>query len=145
MKLFYETFLYQTVPQVFITRFFIILSTPNYHIKSNIIFICYSKYYTILSMNSKSKLSYKNRFAKLVLTFQKSCSYLYSKTSKVQPLYTTPHLTAPNTDYRLKKRRRLFPCWATGERSRANTDYEQILYDHNLHPKLQYSFNLEVA
>ena len=79
------------------------------------------------SMNSKSKLSYKNRFAKLVLTFQKSCNYLYSKTSKVQPLYTTPHLTAPNTDYRLKKRRRLFPCWATGERSRANTDYGRIM------------------
>ena len=80
-----------------------------------------------LSMNSKSKLFDKNRFAKLVLTYQKSCSYLYSKTSKVQPLYTTPHLTAPNTDYRLKKRRRLFPCWATGERSRANTDYGRMM------------------
>ena len=62
-----------------------------------------------------------------MLTYQKSCSYLYSKTSKVQPLYTTPHLTAPNTDYRLKKRRRLFPCWATGERSRANTDYGRMM------------------
>ena len=96
-------------------------------------------------MNSKSKLSYKNRFAKLV--FSKIMQlFVFPNSKSTTTLHLTPHLTAPNTDYRLKKRRRLFPCWATGERSRANTDYGQmmskfqIIYDQNLKSdNLQYN------